>query len=297
MLHIKRLSVILLSGFFIVSGCGQKPALPAKPSQQALKIATRIRLPANHRITEHTLPALHHPHKQSKIERKLRKSTSWANFYVPILEMHDTVAIPGDPYTMSPEQLDQELAWLKLHGFHTVTLDQVYNAIYRNQPLPLRPIVLTFDDGYESNFTTATAILKKYGFVATEFMVSGFINRPGFLTASELQQMEASHIWQIESHTMTHPQLTKLDATELMQQVTQPKAALAQLVGAPINYFAYPYGAYDGKVLRALVHTGYLLAVCTRQGDANPAVDGPLLLNRIAIHQGLPIQTYAQLLS
>lgn len=83
----------------------------------------------------------------------------------------------------------------------------------------------------------------------------------------------------------------------ISQQVTQAKVDLSKLVGAPVNYFAYPYGSYNGKVLRALQHEGYSLAVCSNQGYANPAIEGPLLLNRIAIHRGLSMETFARLLS
>lgn len=310
MSHVKQLSISLLILTFVISGCGQNSAVSVTNPTQAPKAehnsstilpanqpSVHTLLDANKRITENAVMLQPQAHKQSKTEKKLRKSIPWADFSVPILEMHDTVAIPGDPYTMSPAQFDQEMSWLKSHGFHTVTLDDVYAAIYHGRTLLPRSIVLTFDDGYESNFTTATPILKKYGFVATEFMVSGFVNRPGFLTASELQQMQSSHIWQIESHTVTHPDLRKLKAEKIAQQVTQAKVDLSKLVGAPVNYFAYPYGSYNGKVLRALLHDGYLLAVSTRQGYANPSIDGPLLLNRIAVHQGLSIETFASLLT
>ena len=75
------------------------------------------------------------------------------------------------------------------------------------------------------------------------------------------------------------------------------KTVISNITDEPVNYFAYPYGAYNGKVLLAIKQAGYLLSVCTEQGYANPSTDGPLLLNRIAIHQGLPIRKYEELLS
>ncbi len=299
--HVAKWSASILSMLFIISGCSQTSVPPSNTHKEAVKVTKGApALPPRSPRTDHSHLKgddllVKHQHKQSKIEKKLKQSTTWANFNIPILEMHDTIAIPNDPYTMSPAQLDEELGWLKSHGFHSVTLNDIYNAIYNHYPLPSRPIALTFDDGYESNFITATPLLQKYGFIATEFMVSGFIGRHGFLTADELKQMEASHTWDIECHTVDHPNLSKLNFSDITFQVTQSKDTLQSLLGTQVDYFAYPYGYYNGRVLRALMHAGYRLAVCTRQGYANPSTDGPLLLNRIAIHQGLPLQAYAQL--
>jgi peptidoglycan/xylan/chitin deacetylase (PgdA/CDA1 family) len=245
------------------------------------------------------LDHINHPHMQtpSVIEQIQRHSLPWADFYIPILEMHDFNSNPKTPYTMSPAQLSEEMAFLKSHGFHTVSLDHVYNAIHHNLPLPSRPIVLTFDDGYESNFIIAAPILKKYGFCATEFMVSSFVNKPGFLTEAQLKNMTRSHIWEIESHTVSHSDLTKLKKDELWNELSRSKDDLASIVQSPIHYFSYPYGAYNEPVLRDVERTGYLLAVRTNQGYAHPMTDGPFLLNRIAIHQGLSIADYAKLLS
>lgn len=280
MKHLTKWSACILSILFTFTGYGQSFAFAS-----------------NHlRLKGDDLP-VSHPHLQSNTEKKLRRSAAWANFNVPILEIHDTIAIPNNPYTISPEQLDEELSWLKSHGFHSVTLSQIYHAIYEHAPLPQRPISLTFDDGYESNFTTATPLLQKYGFVATEFMVTDFIGKQGFLTADELKQMQTSRIWDIESHTVNHANLTKLDLPNIILQVTQSRQTLESLLGTKVNYFSYPYGFYNESVLRVLMNGRYRLAVCTRHGYANPSKDGPLLLNRIAIHQGLPLQKYIQLLA
>ncbi len=273
-------------------------ALTVRAHEHEASTETEAPLPMDEMRLEHSLPQADRIiHKPSAVETNMRKSLPFANFYIPILEYHDVNFVLGNPYTMSPAQFNEEMSFLKKHGFQTISLDDVYNAIYLGQVLPKRPIVLTFDDGYTSSFTSATPILKKYGFKATEFMVSGFINKKGFLTKPQLQEMVESHIWQIGSHTLDHPNLTKQNPTQLRQQVSESRKDLSVEVHQSIDYFCYPFGAYDGNVLRAVAKAGYRLAVCTDNGYANPATDGPYLLNRIAVHQGLSIDTFSKLLA
>jgi peptidoglycan/xylan/chitin deacetylase (PgdA/CDA1 family) len=82
--------------------------------------------------------------------------------------------------------------------------------------LPSRPIVITFDDGYESTYTNAFPVLRKYGFHATVFMVSGFVGRHGFLTQQELITMQKTGLVDIESHTVDHKNLARLPQSQVM---------------------------------------------------------------------------------
>lgn len=214
---------------------------------------------------------------------------------VPILEYHDTTYISKDPWAMSQTQFAEEMAFLSKNGFHPVTLDQFHAAKYNHASLPSRPIIITFDDGYVSNFTNAYPVLQQYGFHATIFMVSGFIGHKGFLTSDQLKTMEDSGLVQIESHTVHHKNLSHLTQSQVMFELTQSKQALSQVLAHPVNYFCYPEGGYNWQVALDVQRAGYLLATTTTQGYANLA-ENPVRLHRIVIHEGVSLSQFATLL-
>ncbi|MCL6593658.1 MAG: polysaccharide deacetylase family protein, partial [Alicyclobacillus sp.] len=121
---------------------------------------------------------------------------------VPILEYHDITYIPHDPWAMSPSQFAEEMKYLHDNQFHVMSLDELYAVMQGRASLPARPVVITFDDGYESNYTNAFPILKQYRFPATIFMISGFVGRSGFLTKDQLLTMANSGLIEVESHTV-----------------------------------------------------------------------------------------------
>lgn len=215
---------------------------------------------------------------------------------VPILEYHDITYIPNDLWAMTAQQFTEEMQYLSENKFHSVTLDQFYAAKYRGAKLPSRPVILTFDDGYESNYTNAFPVLQKYGFHATIFMISSFIGRKGFMTQQELTDMQSSGLVQVESHTVDHKNLSKLTQVQVMAEVVKSKQVLTAVMHHPVLYFCYPDGGYNWTSTAAVRRAGYLLATSTDQGYASLS-DNPYTLKRIVIHAGFPLSKVAQLLA
>jgi peptidoglycan/xylan/chitin deacetylase (PgdA/CDA1 family) len=219
-------------------------------------------------------------------------------FYVPILEYHDVAYVKNWPWALLPGQFASEMAFLKEHDFHTVTLMQLYDAYKYGARLPSRPVVITFDDGHVSNYTIAYPILKKYGFVATEFMVTKAINKKGFLSAQQLLTMQNSGVFAIECHTVSHPHLAKVPLSRVRYEIEKSKEILTKLLGRPVLFFCYPYGSYNAKVVNEVKKAGYLMAVTSHFGYADPVADGgPFTLHRISIHEGLSLAKFAEWLS
>src|SRR5579884_3268852 len=114
---------------------------------------------------------------------------------VPILVYHyirlvtSKANLLGYDLSVSPVEFASQMDWLKRAGGHPVTLSQVLQAMAGGTPLPPHPIVLTFDDGYDDFATAATPVLLRDGFVGTDFVVSGFVGRPGYMTAQQVQQV------------------------------------------------------------------------------------------------------------
>jgi peptidoglycan/xylan/chitin deacetylase (PgdA/CDA1 family) len=224
-------------------------------------------------------------------------STHVHSFYIPILEYHDVAYVKHWPWALLPGQFASEMEFLKDHGFHTVSLMQVYDAYKYGTKLPSHPVVITFDDGHVSNYTIAYPILKKDGFVATEFMVTKAINKKGFLSAQDLLTMQNSGVFAIECHTVNHPYLARVPLSRVRYELTRSKEILTKLLGRPVLFFAYPYGSYNAAVVKEVAKAGFLMAVTSNHGYANPVIDGPLTLRRMSIHEGLSLQKFAQWLS
>ncbi len=190
---------------------------------------------------------------------------------VPILMYHHVDAVEHvDPLqssnTISPERFEWQMKYLKDHRFHVISFDQFMKARKDKSQLPHKAVVITFDDGYEDNYTEAFPILKKYGFPATIFLVSDLINTPGFLTLEEVKEM-AAHRIEMGSHTRTHVYLPEVSAEKQWDQIKGSKDILEKQLGRPVKYFCYPSGGFSDAIKTMVRQAGYHAAVTTNRGS------------------------------
>lgn len=219
---------------------------------------------------------------------------------VPILEYHEAKYTPGNVITLKPGQFLSEVKWLHSHGFHTINFGQLYAAMYYGYKLPPRPILITFDDGYESVYLDAFPILKKYGYQATVFVISGDVHdepnrsvKYPKLTTGELKIMQQSGVFDIESHTVHHTDLSKVSTKVADEELRQSAESLARIVEHPIKFFCYPYGHYKAETIALVKKNGYLLATTQHTGYANLS-QGALTLDRICIFSYDTLKTFAE---
>lgn len=212
---------------------------------------------------------------------------------VPVLMYHSIGEERGNDAVISRERFAQHMAYLYEHGYHTVTLDELYAYAHAGQPLPARPVVITFDDGYRDTYETALPLLQRYGFTGVLFMPAGEIGRR--LTRDELLTMRAAG-WDIAAHSYTHRELTSLSAAAQEAEIKQAKAALDQALAQNTRYFCYPNGRYDQDTLRLLAKYGFVMAFTTEPGWVRPGenlftlprvwlgneIDPPRLADRLA---------------
>ncbi|MFQ3662209.1 MAG: polysaccharide deacetylase family protein [Chloroflexaceae bacterium] len=212
--------------------------------------------------------------------------------YVPILMYHyvryvDRAADPlGFSLSVTPEHLDAQLGWLKAAGYETVRMDALAACMRGEGPCPLRAVALTFDDGYTDAFTTALPILQRHGFVATFYIVSGFVGQPGYMGWSELRALRDAGM-EIGAHSVTHPDLTGLGLEELRAQVGQSGAAISAEVGRPVLSFCYPGGRFSDTVVAVTREAGYTSATTTIQDG--PQSD-PFTLPRLRVSGDLTLE-------
>lgn len=221
---------------------------------------------------------------------------------VPILMYHRVGRLPAHPglygagLTVPTGVFRAQMEWLHRNGFHAITPEQLFDALEWGRTLPPRPVLLTFDDGYADVLYQAEPILHRLGMPATAFVITDRVSGPdpSFLTWRDLRDLERDG-FTIGSHTVHHLDLAALSPAQAWYELERSRATLEQRLGVPIDWFAYPAGDYDATVVALARKAGYLLAVTTRPGTAQSALD-PLTLHRDEIVRGTGVAGLAALL-
>jgi peptidoglycan/xylan/chitin deacetylase (PgdA/CDA1 family) len=216
---------------------------------------------------------------------------------VPILAYHVVAAAPpGTPYPglwVTPGRFGEEMRALAHAGYHATTLDTVWRAWHGHGSLPRHPIVISFDDGYQSQSTTARRRLHQLGWPGVLNLEVDNVGLKGGLARGEVRAMMRDG-WEIDAHTMTHPDLTTLDARGLRREIAGSRRWLHRAFGVPADFFAYPSGRYDPTVEAAVRAAGYLGASTMQPGRATRAGD-PFALPRVRVTPAMsPRQLVAQ---
>jgi peptidoglycan/xylan/chitin deacetylase (PgdA/CDA1 family) len=156
----------------------------------------------------------------------------------------------------------------------------VYAALEEGRPLPAKPVMITFDDGYRDVLWHAAPVLHRLHMPATEYVITGRVSNgdPSFLTWPQLARLEKLGLT-IGSHTVTHRDLVLMPPSEALRELRDSRRSLEQHLGHTVQWFAYPFGAESPAVVALAERAGYVLAVTTQGGTAQSA-SAPLLLHR-----------------
>jgi len=203
---------------------------------------------------------------------------------LPILMYHrvgtDAASSPSitRALTVSPSDFAAQMRWLHASGYHAVTQGQLLGALLLGLPLPPRPVMITFDDGYRDVLWNAAPILHRLHMPATAYVITGRISGSdsSFLTWGELAQLERLG-FTIGSHTVHHVDLTLEPPESAYSELVDSKHVLEQRLHRPVPWFAYPAGRFDPAVVAEAARAGYLLAVTTQPGF--------LQQNRLELHR------------
>ncbi len=217
-------------------------------------------------------------------------------YVVPIMMYHN-VDYSDKPRMnlVTPENFAKQMAYLHKHGYHVIAFSELVNSIREKKPLPQKSVVITFDDGYEDNYTNAFPVLKQYHFPAIIFIVTDVVSKPGFLTWEQIKEMEKSDI-SFGSHTRLHTYLPSLDKAEQRNQIRGSKEILEQQLEHSIEYFAYPSGGFNNSIIALLKEAGYK-AACTTNRGYHRSNDDPYIIKRIRFgnNDDLDISLWAKL--
>jgi peptidoglycan/xylan/chitin deacetylase (PgdA/CDA1 family) len=196
---------------------------------------------------------------------------------LPILTYHQVSPWADDrfrKYTVTPEALSRQIAWLAAAGYTPVSLDEALGRADHG-----RRVAITFDDGFAECAEHAAPILRRRRFGATFYLVAGLMGGSSrWLAAEGYAEMPlmswgqarglAAHGSWCQSHTMTHPHLPQLPLAERLAELRDSRALVEQQVEAPVRHLAYPFGAFDARVRAEAAAAGYATAVSIQHGFA-----------------------------
>jgi peptidoglycan/xylan/chitin deacetylase (PgdA/CDA1 family) len=208
--------------------------------------------------------------------------------------MYHELEVPGrslcqaDPgyvrYIISAEQFRAQIGFLHTHGWLGLNVSQGFSKPTSNA------VVITFDDGCETDLLTAAPILAESNFDATFFITVGFLDNPGYLSKTQLRRLSESG-FDIGCHSMTHPYLNDLSEEGLHREIAHAKNQLEQIIGKRVENFSCPGGRWDRRVAQIAKQAGYK-TVCTSQASANSPDTDRFRLGRVAIMRGTSLNAF-----
>jgi|GEM_PF-2993334 len=230
------------------------------------------------------------------------EATTLGQVTVPILMYHYVSELPldADRYrvnlTVEPVDFIDQLRYLRDAGFHTITLNDLYLNLTQDYPLPDKPVVLTFDDGYRDAYDIVFPALLEFGFNGTFFILAtpAHFESPQYLTWAQMAEMAEAGM-EIQSHGRDHVDLSGQSYDYLVYQTVGVQEAILYHTGRAPRYFCYPSGRYDDDVIAVLKSAGYWGAVTTQWGVAHNT--GNLFeMPRVRIQNSTSLESFADLL-
>jgi peptidoglycan/xylan/chitin deacetylase (PgdA/CDA1 family) len=209
---------------------------------------------------------------------------------VPILMYHVIAAPPpGAPFPglyVAPAEFRAQMRALERAGWHAVTMDQVLAHWRRGAPLgPGRPIVLSFDNGYRSQYTQALPVLRALGWAGVEnIQLTGLPPSQGGLSRRQVRGLLHAG-WELDTQGLSHADLGRLGAAARHAEIAGARRILRRRFGVPVNWFCYPSGQYDATVIAAVRKAGYVGSTTVVPGWAR-RTGSPYRLPRLRVLGG-----------
>jgi len=205
--------------------------------------------------------------------------------HIPILMYHVVSAPPsGTPNAelwVGQDRFASEMRALRKAGYWGITLRQAFDAWQHGGPLPKHPVVVSFDDGYLSQYTHARPVLKRLGWPGVLNLELRNLGAKG-ITEHQVRGLMADG-WEVDSHTLTHPDLTTVSDAQLQRELAGSRRALRRRFGTRVaEFFCYPAGRYDAHVVAAVRAAGYRGATTVDEGLGERGE--PFTLRRVRVN-------------
>jgi peptidoglycan/xylan/chitin deacetylase (PgdA/CDA1 family) len=227
---------------------------------------------------------------------------------VPILMYHSVALEPPEAtrrLAVLPALFESQVAYLANNGYTGLTFSDLAEAFRTGAPLPDRPVVLTFDDGYADFAREAWPTLRRHDFRATVFVTTGWVADAGqkaagnpldsMMSWAQVGELSDAGI-EMAAHSHSHPQLDQLSDDDLRYELGHSKALLEDAIGGPVRALAYPYGYSSTRVRLAARSVGYRYAASVRNLRATPSED-LFTVPRLTIRRSTDMATFADVVA
>lgn len=218
---------------------------------------------------------------------------------VPVLCYHRfSPKISTNKIDVSAETFDHQMAYLRDNGYNVITLKQLNDFIDYKQRLPKKSVLITIDDGWKTVRTIAYPILKKYGFSAVLFVYTDLMKSKQSSVAlswDDVKEMAASGLIEVESHTVSHTDLTKIADEKVMKELRESQRIIKAKIGKSPQFLAYPYGNFNDKVVATMKELGYKAGFTVIRGS-NSFFYNNFSLSRSMVYNSGKTADFAKLL-
>lgn len=229
---------------------------------------------------------------------------------VPILMYHKVSDESSSRYWISTKEFHRQMGLLCALGYETIDFDQLRNYLMYGKSLPEKPVIISLDDAYQNNFTDAFPIMERYGFKGVIFVPTAYIAENEqdrqMSVISHGDDIEAPHLiwpelqalheagWSIQSHSETHPNLTKLTDEQLAKELHDSREVIYSHIGERPRYLSYPYGMHGSREMNKLEEELYYGGPSSEWGVENTATTNMYEIKRIEIWAEHTIEQYAE---
>lgn len=217
---------------------------------------------------------------------------------VSILMYHMIGDMKNNSAVMTEDNLRIQMQYLKDHGYHPITMQELYDYVTKGEKLPSKPVCITFDDGYLDSYTIVYPMMKEFGYPWTLFLITDDVGKSyNRMTWEQLKEMADSGAVTIANHTLSHPKLHNLPTrAEKENEIIGANKALKYHLGIDNLWFAYPYGDYDDEVIDICKKAGIKLAVTTDAGRVHVG-SYPYDLKRVYIGNNVSLARFMERLT
>lgn len=199
-------------------------------------------------------------------------------------------------YICTTEEFEQQIGLLRNEGYAFVSMGDMVEANRSGKALPPRAVMITFDDGYEGNFVHAKPILERHRAKATFFVVSNKVGDPSMMSRQQLRAL-AEAGFEVQSHTANHPLLSTLDERATEAELADSKRDLESWSGQRCEFLSLPNGDTNPYLRAAAERLGYRGVCGSSFGYNDRAALDLLMLDRIAVKGGVPIEQFRRIVS
>lgn len=218
---------------------------------------------------------------ETSVSNQVTSITKSSTTTIPILVYHkigkpDLLSLsknhkPVRKFNVQADVFELQMKYILDQGYTPLTIEELIKD-EQSRTFPLKPIAITFDDGWRSQSENALPILTKYHIPATFYIYTGVIGSPLYMTWDDLHALVDNGM-EIGDHTKSHPRLTKINPSRLDEELVQSKHVLERNLHIPVSDFAYPYGNYNDSIIEAVKSAGYVSARTSNKGIYNDFKD------------------------